>query len=152
MANFGQNFAKNGQKRAFFPLIHDLNTWQIWLILMIFSDLGLDLGNKNLPPQISASNGLQFFLNFYPSLGLECLKNLALISVLNELKILTSYEPLSQPLKKIENKLNLDSLSSLLFYGAIISIHDLIGSDLSISVSVSVSGGNFFGSQSRPQP
>ena len=75
---------------------------QIWLILLIFSDLGLDLDNKNLPPQISASNRLQFFLNFYLSLGLECQKNLALISVLNELKILTSYEPRSQPLKKLK--------------------------------------------------
>ena len=104
-ANFGQNFAKNGQKRGIFCL----DSWpqymvlkQIWLILMIFSDLSLDLDNKNLPPQISASNGLQFFLEFYLSLGLECPKNWALISALNELKILTSYEPQSQPLKKLK--------------------------------------------------
>ena len=54
-ANFGQNFAKNGWKKGIFRL----DSWpqymvskQIWLIFMIFSDLGLDLDNKNLPPQI----------------------------------------------------------------------------------------------------
>ena len=103
-ANFGPNFAKKWPKKAIFGL----DSWpqymvskQIWLILMIFSDLSLDLDNKNLTSPISASNGLHFFLKFYLSLGLESPKNWALISVLNELKVLPWNEPWSQPLKKI---------------------------------------------------
>ena len=42
--------------------------------------------------------------------------------------------------KQNENTLNLNSLLSLLFYGAIISIHDLWGSYLSVLVLVSVWG------------
>ena len=75
---------------------------QNWIILMIFSYLSLDLDNENLPSPISASNGLHFFLKFYLSLSLESPKNLALISVLNELKILPWNEPWSQPLKKFK--------------------------------------------------
>ena len=104
-ANFGPNFAKKWSKKVIFCL----DSWpqymvskQIWLFLMILSDLSLDLDNKILPFPISASNGLNFFLKFYLSLGLESPKNWALISVLNELKILPWNEPRSQPLKKFK--------------------------------------------------